>query len=114
ARIRSLMRKAQELGLNPIIADDSVVLNEKETQLIQLLSTLPSVIEQAGSEYSPSLIANYAYEVAKNFNGFYHDFSILKEENVNIKNMRLILARSTAKVIQTSLSLLGMEVPERM
>lgn len=114
ARIRSLLRKATEQGLDAREADESVVLNEKETQLVQLLSTFPSVVEQAGCEYSPSLIANYAYEVAKTFNGFYHDFSILKEENLKVKNMRLVLARSTAKIIRTSLSLLGMEVPERM
>lgn len=114
ARIRSLLRKATEQGLEAREADESVVLNEKETQLVQLLSTFPSVVEQAGCEYSPSLIANYAYEVAKTFNGFYHDFSILKEENLKVKNMRLVLARSTAKIIRTSLSLLGMEVPERM
>lgn len=114
ARIRSLLRKATEQGLEAREAEESVVLNEKETQLVQLLSTFPSVVEQAGCEYSPSLIANYAYEVAKTFNGFYHDFSILKEENLKVKNMRLVLARSTAKIIRTSLSLLGMEVPERM
>ncbi|MCR5299157.1 MAG: arginine--tRNA ligase [Paludibacteraceae bacterium] len=114
ARIRSLLRKATEQGLDAREADESVVLNEKETQLVQLLSTFPSVVEQAGCEYSPSLIANYAYEVAKTFNGFYHDFSILKEENLKVKNMRLVLARSTAKIIRTSLSLLGIEVPERM
>ena len=114
ARIRSLLRKATEQGLDAREADESIVLNEKETQLVQLLSTFPSVVEQAGCEYSPSLIANYAYEVAKTFNGFYHDFSILKEENLKVKNMRLVLARSTAKIIRTSLSLLGMEVPERM
>jgi len=115
ARIKSVLRKADEQGITiPSNLDSSIVLNEKETGLIQLIAEFPSVVKQAGTEYSPALIANYIYELVKEYNQFYHDFSILKEENAGVKEMRLSLSQSVAKVIKTGMSLLGIEVPERM
>ena len=89
-------------------------ISEKESYLIQLLNEFPSVVRQAGEEFSPALIANYIYELVKEFNQFYHDFSILKEENQEMKQFRLVLSESIASVIKTGMSLLGIDVPERM
>ncbi|MBP5136376.1 MAG: arginine--tRNA ligase [Paludibacteraceae bacterium] len=115
ARIKSVLRKAKAEGIVlPEQLDNATETNEKETQLIQLLSSYPAVVAQAGQEYSPSVIANYAYELSKEFNQFYHDYSFLKEENDAIKQMRLLLAANIAKVIKSAMSLLGIEVPERM
>ncbi len=115
ARIKSVLRKANDLGMAiPTKIDASITLNEKEIGLIQLVGKLPTVIQQAADEYSPSLIANYVYDLVKEYNQFYHDYSILKEENVGIKEMRLLLSQNIAKVIKTGMSLLGVEVPERM
>ena len=115
ARIKSVLRKAAAEGIVlPEQLDNSIETNEKETQLIQLLASYPNVVAQAGQEFSPSVIANYAYELSKEFNQFYHDYSFLKEENPVIKQMRLILAANVAKTIKSAMSLLGIEVPERM
>ena len=115
ARIKSVLRKAQEQGISiPSILDASISLNEKETGLIQLIAEFPTTVKQASDEYSPSLIANYIYELVKEYNQFYHDFSILKEEDASIKEMRLMLSQNVAKIIKTGMSLLGIEVPERM
>lgn len=115
ARIKSVLRKAAAEGIAlPEQLDNSIETNEKETQLIQLLASYPNVVAQAGQEFSPSVIANYAYELSKEFNQFYHDYSFLKEENPVIKQMRLILAANVAKTIKSAMSLLGIEVPERM
>jgi arginyl-tRNA synthetase len=92
----------------------SLVISEKESYLIQLLSAFPAVVKEAGTEFSPALIANYEYELVKEFNQFYHDFSILKEENEALKQFRLVLSASVAKVIKSGMQLLGIEVPERM
>lgn len=89
-------------------------LNEKEIELIQKMSEYPAVVEQAGKDYSPSGIANYCYELTKIFNQFYHDFSILNEPDEQKRQVRLVLARNVAKVIKNGMSLLGIEVPERM
>ena len=115
ARIKSVLRKAaaEDIAL-PEQLDNSIETNEKETQLIQLLASYPNVVAQAGQEFSPSVIANYAYELSKEFNQFYHDCSFLKEENPVIKQMRLVLAANVAKTIKSAMSLLGIEVPERM
>lgn len=115
ARIKSVLRKAaaEDIAL-PEQLDNSIETNEKETQLIQLLASYPNVVAQAGQEFSPSVIANYAYELSKEFNQFYHDYSFLKEENPVIKQMRLVLAANVAKTIKSAMSLLGIEVPERM
>lgn len=115
ARIKSVLRKAAAEGIVlPEQLDNSIETNEKETQLIQLLASYPNVVAQAGQEFSPSVIANYAYELSKEFNQFYHDYSFLKEENPVIKQMRLVLAANVAKTIKSAMSLLGIEVPERM
>ena len=79
-----------------------------------MLANFPVVVKQAGDEYSPSAIANYAYDLVKEFNQFYHDFSILHEENENLKIFRLVLAANVAKVVKLAMGLLGIEVPERM
>ncbi len=115
ARIKSVLRKAAAEGIVlPEQLDNSIETNEKETQLIQLLASYPNVVAQAGQEFSPSIIANYAYELSKEFNQFYHDYSFLKEENPVIRQMRLVLAVNVAKTIRSAMSLLGIEVPERM
>jgi len=115
ARIKSVLRKAVDQGINfETEIDNTLAISEKESYLIQLLAEFPAVIKQAGDEFSPALIANYEYELVKEFNQFYHDFSILKEENQELKKFRLQLSASIAKVIQLGMNLLGIEVPERM
>ena len=114
ARICSVLRKAAEQGIALAELNKDIELKEKEVSLIQALAAFPSVVAQAGKEYSPSLIANYTYELVKEYNQFYHDFSILKEENADLKNMRLVLSANVAKVIKTAMSLLGIKVPEKM
>ena len=115
ARIKSVLRKAAEqgIGLTPEI-DKTIEISEKESYIIQLLSEFPVIIKEAGDEFSPALIANYEFELVKEYNQFYHDFSILKEENEAVKYFRLALSASVAKVIKTGMLLLGIEVPERM
>jgi arginyl-tRNA synthetase len=112
ARIRSVLRKAQEQNLMPSVG--SVTLGEREVELVKNLSDFPQVVAQAGAEHSPALIANYVYELAKEFNQYYHDVSILKEENVEVKLQRLELLQQIGKVIKIATGLLGIEVPERM
>ena len=115
ARIRSLLRKAEEAGFKlPESLPEDMEVSEKESNLIQNLASFPDVVRQAGSDYSPALVANYAYELVKEYNQFYHDFSILKEEDSRKKAFRLLLSQSVAKVIKTAMGLLGIEVPERM
>lgn len=114
ARICSVLRKAAEQGIELAALNKDIELKEKEVALIQALAAFPTVVAQAGKEYSPSLIANYTYDLVKEYNQFYHDFSILKEENADLKNMRLILSANVAKVIKTAMSLLGIKVPEKM
>ena len=114
ARICSVLRKAAEQGIALAELNKDIELKEKEVSLIQALAAFPAVVAQAGKEYSPSLIANYTYELVKEYNQFYHDFSILKEENLRLKNMRLVLSANVAKVIKAAMSLLGINVPEKM
>ena len=115
ARIRSIMRKAEAEGIVlPTVLPDTLPLNEKEVQIIQKLNSFEAVIEQAGKDYSPSGIANYCYELTKDFNQFYHDYSILNAESIEAKTLRLALAKNVAKTIKNGMSLLGIEVPERM
>jgi len=115
ARIQSVLRKAKESGISFGTEIDSTLnISEKESYLIQLLSQFPSVVKQAGEEFSPALIANYEFDLVKEFNQFYHDFSIMREENELLKLFRLNLSASVAKVIKTGMELLGIEVPERM
>ena len=114
ARIRSVLRRAAEEGLDAATDYSAVEPNDKETALVQRLADFPSVVQEAGRAYSPALIANYTYDLVKEYNQFYHDCSILREENAAVRAMRLELSRQTARVIKTAMSLLGIEVPERM
>lgn len=115
ARIKSVLRKAADQGINfGTEIDNTLEISEKESYLIQLLSGFPAVVRQAGEEFSPALIANYTYDLVKEYNQFYHDFSILREENETLKIFRLNLSEAIAKVIKTAMGLLGIEVPERM
>ena len=115
ARIRSIMRKAEAEGIVlPSVLPNTLPLNEKEVQLIQKLNSFETVVEQAGKDYSPSGIANYCYELTKDFNQFYHDYSILNAESGEAKTLRLALAKNVAKTIKNGMQLLGIEVPERM
>lgn len=114
ARICSVLRKAAEQGISLAELNKDIELKEKEVSLIQALAAFPTVVAQAGKEYSPSLIANYTYDLVKEYNQFYHDFSILKEENADLKNMRLVLSANVAKVIKSAMSLLGIKVPSKM
>lgn len=115
ARIRSVLRKAAEQGIQwGEQADASIQLSETESNLIQYLSSFPNVVKQAGQEYSPALIANYVYELVKQYNSFYHDFSILKESDEAIRGFRLLLSQKIAEVIKSGMGLLGIDVPERM
>ena len=111
ARIRSILRKVSGL---PELPENQADINEKEVELIQKMSEFGAAVEQAGKDYSPSGIANYVYELTKVFNQFYHDYSILNEPDEAKKQMRLVLARNVAKIIRNGMSLLGIEVPERM
>ena len=115
ARIRSILRKAaaQGIAIPEVLADD-MPLNQKETELIQKMDEFGAAVRQAGKDYSPSGIANYCYELTKDFNQFYHDYSILNAENENEKVVRLVIATNVAKTIKNGMALLGIEVPERM
>ena len=117
ARIRSILRKAAEqneqMELSDITTSESL-LSQKEIDLIQKMNEFGAAVEQAGKDYSPSGIANYCYELTKEFNQFYHDYSILKEEDPQKKVIRLVLAKNVAKIIKNGMALLGIEVPERM
>ena len=112
ARIRSILRKAEAQGLTAEAA--TVALEQKEIDLIQKISEYGVAVQQAGKDYNPAGIAAYCYELTKQFNQFYHDFSILNADNEEQKKFRLLLARNVAKNIRNGMALLGIEVPERM
>lgn len=112
ARIRSVLRKSDEADAATDIT--AYEPNEKEIEIIQRIADFPSVVSEAGRTYSPALIANYVFELAKGYNQFYHDYSILKEENGVARAFRLHLSRTVADIIRRGFSLLGVEVPERM
>ena len=115
ARIQSILRKAAEAGITiPAVIPTGVELSTKEEGLIQMLADFTNVVRQAGSDYNPSILANYAYELVKEYNQFYHDFSILREENEALKIFRLALSQNAGKVVKLAMGLLGIEVPERM
>ncbi|MBR0065624.1 MAG: arginine--tRNA ligase [Paludibacteraceae bacterium] len=121
ARIRSVLRKAdltptlyQGEGASPLVGDGREVLDPKELALIQRLSEYPSVVRQAGDDFSPALLCNYAYALACDFNSFYHDLSILNEPDGQKKALRLLLSANVAKVLRSAFALLGIEMPERM
>jgi arginyl-tRNA synthetase len=113
ARIRSVLRKAAESGM--AIGDFAAVVPcEREITLIQRLADFPATVQEAGRTYSPALIANYAYDLVKEYNQFYHDCSILREEQADVRSLRLALSEATATVVRTALNLLGIGVVERM
>lgn len=116
ARIKSIMRKAEAAGMS--VADlntgDMADLNEKEIELVQKMNSFAAVVEQAGKDYSPSGIANYCYELTKQFNQWYHDYSVLNAGDGQTRRTRLVLARNVAKIIRNGMALLGIDVPERM
>ena len=113
-RIKSVLRKAEEAGVKVVPGDIHTALTEKEQNLVKLIAKLPAVVKEAGDNYSPALIGNYAYELAKEFNQFYHDYSILKEENEQVRNLRLLLAQQCSVAIENAMGMLGIEMPERM
>lgn len=115
ARIRSILRKAQDAGIVLTEAlPTGVEISTKEEEIIQRLADFRGVVEAAGEDYSPSGIANYCYELVKLYNQFYHEFQILREEDAAKRNFRLILSRNVAKVVRLGMELLGIEMPERM
>ena len=115
ARIRSVLRKAEAAGCNVSgTLPETTEVNQKEQELIQHLADFKAVVAQAAQDYSPSTIANYSYDLVKEYNQFYHDYSILREEDETKKRLRLVLSQNVAKVIKTGMGLLGIEVPERM
>lgn len=115
ARICSVLRKAGEQGIElPAQLPVGFAISEKEEGLIQLLANFSEVVKEAGTTYSPALIANYTYDLVKEYNQFYHDFSILREEDMRLKVFRLVLSANVAKVVKEAMGLLGIEVPERM
>jgi arginyl-tRNA synthetase len=115
ARIRSVLRKAADRGItmNQAIAG-GLQVGAKELQLIKSISQFPATVKEAGDNYSPAVIANYIYELVKEFNQFYHEFPIIIEENADVRNLRLIIAENVGKTIKTGMKLLGIDVPERM
>ena len=115
ARIQSVLRKAVESGIViPEQIPAGIELSEKEEGLIQMVADFAAVVKQAGEDYSPSIIANYTYDLVKEYNQFYHDFSILREENEAVKVFRIALSANVAKIVRLGMNLLGIEVPSRM
>ncbi|HQF10972.1 MAG TPA: arginine--tRNA ligase [Paludibacteraceae bacterium] len=115
ARIRSVLRKAQEQSISfGKLNNLNLSISQKERYLVQLLTEFPLMVKEAGDEFNPALIANFLYELVKEYNQFYHDYSILKEENTDLRNFRLVLSSAVADVIKDGMALLGIEVPERM
>ena len=115
ARIQSILRKAKEAGIElPTVLPTGIELSTKEEELIQKLSDFTGVVAQAGNDYNPSILANFAYDLVKEYNQFYHDFSILREENEAVKVFRLALSANVGKIVKSAMGLLGIEVPERM
>lgn len=115
ARIQSVLRKAAESGIVvPAELPTGIELSDKEEGLIQMVADFAAVVKQAGEDYSPSVIANYTYELVKEYNQFYHDFSILREENEAVKVFRVALSVNVAKVVRLGMNLLGIDVPDRM
>lgn len=114
ARIRSILRKASEAGMEYVSCAAPATYLPEETELIKTLSEYPSVVAEAGANYAPSVIGAYVYELAKMYNGYYHDYSIMREENAEVRAFRLRLSEQVASVIKKGMRLLGIEVPERM
>ena len=116
ARIRSILRKAleEDIDIPESLALDGLKISEKEIAIIQTIVDFEQVVKQAGTDYSPSIIANYVYDLVKEFNQFYHDFSVLRESDKSLREFRLVLTGSVGKIIRLGMGLLGIEVPDRM
>ena len=114
ARIRSVLRRAAANQIAETFVADNVEPNEKEIALIQRLADFPAIVAEAGRTYSPALVANYAYDLVKEYNQFYHDYSILREENSDVRAFRLTLSRTVSDIVRRSMWMLGIDVPERM
>lgn len=115
ARIQSVLRKASELGhRSSTELKSNIELSVKEENLVQLVADFAAIVKQAGDEYNPALIANYTYDLAKEYNQFYHDYSILREENQELRTFRLILSENVGRIVKRGMSLLGINVPDRM
>ena len=116
ARIKSILRKADEQGLahGVEVLKQETALSPKEVRIIKILNSFPAKVAEAGEAHSPALIANYAYELAKEFNQYYHDTPILREENQELLQCRLVLVETIAKVLSKAMSILGINLPERM
>jgi len=114
ARIQSVLRKAADAGIEIPVQTPEIELNDKESALIKILVTFPEIVKEAGQNHSPALIANFVYELVKEFNQFYHDFTIMNEPDEEIREFRLLLARTIGQTIKNGFLLLGIEVPERM
>lgn len=115
ARIRSVFRKAEEMGIDiPEQISTGIQLNEKEKSLLKLVYEFPAVVKDAGDNYSPAIIANYVYDLVKEFNQFYHDYTILKEEYLQLRDFRILMSKKIADIVYAAMDLLGIEVPDRM
>lgn len=114
ARIQSVLRKAADKHVSEAFDASAVALNDKEISLIQRLADFPTIVAEAGRTYSPALVANYVYELVKEYNQFYHDYKILGEENADLRGFRLTLSRTVGDIIRQGFWMLGIEVPERM
>ena len=114
ARIQSVLRKAADKQVSEAFDASAVALNDKEISLIQRLTDFPAIVAEAGRTYSPALVANYVYELVKEYNQFYHDYKILGEENADLRGFRLTLSRTVGDIIRQGFWMLGIEVPERM
>ncbi|MEI7420536.1 MAG: arginine--tRNA ligase [Prolixibacteraceae bacterium] len=114
ARIQSILRKANDTGISIPGRAETEVLNEKERVLLKTISLFPEIVKEAGTAHSPAVVANYVYDLVKEFNSFYHDFSILNEPDVAIRDFRLVMTQMVGKIIKNGFSLLGIQVPERM
>jgi len=114
ARIQSVLRRSGIDFSSQEPVSLKTPINEKEEELIQRLSEFPAIVEEAAAGFSPAIVANYLYDLVKEYNQFYHDYSILREENSELQRFRLLLSCQTGKVIETGLKLLGIEAPQRM
>jgi arginyl-tRNA synthetase len=113
-RIQSVKRKAQEKELKTMPLNNNLTLSEKEKGLVKRISQFPEIVKDAGKTYSPALIANYCYELTREYNQFYYDHSILSEPDADVRNLRLMLSETVGKILGTGMGLLGITMPDRM
>ncbi len=114
ARIQSILRKAKDTGISVPVLVETNSLNYKERSLLKIISLFPEVVKEAGTAHSPAVVANYVYDLVKEFNSFYHDYSILNEPDLAVRDFRLVVTRTVGMIIRNGFSLLGIAVPERM